>query len=218
MINPKDMVRDGYDRVSYGYRDDTGHGPAKDQPGRPDYEAWLAELMPLLHDGDPVLDLGCGCGMPATAILAERCAVRGIDLSPMQITRARRLVPSAQFECGDMSTVDFPAQSFAAIVSFFAIIHVPVEEQPAIFQKIQRWLRPGGYLLATVGSTAWTGTEDDWHGVPMYWSHADKTTYVAWLAELGFGILWTRFIPEGTGAHTLILARARGGGDGGFIQ
>ena len=211
MINPKDIVRDGYDRISHEYRDDAGRGPDKDQPegqeGRPDYEAWLAELMPRLHDGDPVLDLGCGCGVPATAILAERYVVMGVDLSPVQIRRARRLVPRARFECADKSTLDFPLQSFSVIVSFFAIIHVPVEEQPAIFQKMHRWLRPGGLLLATVGSGAWTGTEDDWHGAPMYWSHADRATYLAWLEEMGFEILWARFIPEGAGGHTLILAK-----------
>src|SRR6267378_1609982 len=71
-LDPKGIVRQGYDRISYEYRDDEGRGPASDQPGkpngRPDYEAWLSELMPLLHDGDPVLDLGCGCGVPATAL------------------------------------------------------------------------------------------------------------------------------------------------------
>jgi SAM-dependent methyltransferase len=203
VTNPKDIVRDGYDRISYEYRDDAGRGSTS----RPDYEAWLAELMPLLHDGDPVLDLGCGCGVPATAILAERYRVTGVDLSPVQIGRARRLVPTAQFECADMASIDFPSDSFSAVVSFFAIIHVPVEEQPAIFKNIHRWLRPGGYLLATVGSEAWTGTEDVWHGAPMYWSHADRSTYVAWLEQVGFEILWTRFIPEGTGGHTLILAK-----------
>jgi ubiquinone/menaquinone biosynthesis C-methylase UbiE len=108
MINPKDIVRDGYDRISYEYRDDAGHSSA----GRPDYEGWLAELMPLLNDGDPVLDLGCGCGVPATAILAERYRVTGVDLSPVQIARARRLVPTAQFECADMASIDFPSESF----------------------------------------------------------------------------------------------------------
>lgn len=143
MINPKDIVGQGYDRISYEYRDDAGHGPAMDQPGqpqgRPDHEAWLAELMPLLQKGDPVLDLGCGCGVPATAILAERYAATGVDLSPVQITRARRLVPRAKFECADMASIDFPSQSFRAVVSFYAIIHVPLEEQPAIFTNIHRW-------------------------------------------------------------------------------
>ena len=40
----------------------------------------------------------------------------------------------------------------------------------------------------------------------MYWSHADRATYVAWLEQTGFEVLWTRFIPEGTGGHTLVLA------------
>ena len=207
-LDPKAIVRQGYDRISSEYRDDAGHGPAKDQPlGRPDYEAWLRELIPRLNEGDPVLDLGCGCGVPATAILAERHAVTGVDLSPVQISRARRLVPAAQFQCADMSTLEFEASSFAAVVSFYAIIHVPLAEQPAIFENIFRWLRPGGYLLATVGSSAWTGTEEDWLGGPMYWSHADRPTYIGWLEETGFEVLWTRFVPEGTGGHTLLLAK-----------
>ncbi len=206
-IDPKQIVRNGYDRVSYRYRNDAGRGLEADNSGQTDYEGWLAELMPLVRKGDPVLDLGCGCGLPATAILAERYAVTGIDLSPVQIARARRLVPTATFECADMTKVAFPRQTFAAVVSFYAIIHVPLNEQPATLKKIHRWLKPGGYLLATVGSGAWTGTENDWHGAPMYWSHADRETYLAWLEERGFEVLWTRFIPEGTGGHTLILAK-----------
>src|SRR5205823_11044391 len=66
--------------------------------------------------------------------------------------------------------------------------------------------RSSDLLLATVGSAAWTGIEDDWHGAPMYWSHADRDTYLRWLEELGFRILWTRFIPEGSGGHTLLFA------------
>jgi cyclopropane fatty-acyl-phospholipid synthase-like methyltransferase len=161
----------------------------------------------LLSDGEPVLDLGCGCGVPATAILAERFSVTGVDISPVQVERARRLVPAAQFLCQDMSQVEFPSESFMAIVSLLAIIHVPVEEQPGIFRKVSRWLRPGGHLLATVGARAWTGTEENWHGAPMYWSHADRETYLRWLAEAGLNVHWTRFIPEGTGGHTLLLAQ-----------
>jgi len=133
--------------------------------------------------------------------------VTGIDISPVQIERARRLVPIAQFACQDMTQVEFPRESFTAIVSFLAIIHVPVEEQPGIFRNLSRWLRPGGYLLATVGARAWTGREDNWHGAPMYWSHADRDTYLAWLREAAFDVLWTRFIPEGTSGHTLLLAK-----------
>jgi cyclopropane fatty-acyl-phospholipid synthase-like methyltransferase len=94
--------------------------------------------------------------------------VTGVDISPIQIERARRLVPAAGFICRDMSEVEFQPQSFGAIVSFFAITHVPVAEQQRMLRKLSRWLRPGGYLLATVGTRAWTGTEDNWHGAPMF--------------------------------------------------
>ena len=131
----------------------------------------------------------------------------GVDISPVRVERARRLVPRAQFVCQDMIQVEFPRESFRAIVSLLAIIHVPVEEQPGIFRKLSRFLRPGGHLLATVGTRAWTGMEDNWHGAPMYWSHADRDTYLAWLREAAFDVLWTRFIPEGDSGHTLLLAK-----------
>lgn len=161
----------------------------------------------MLTDGAPVLDLGCGCGVPGTAMLAERFSVTGVDISPVQIERARRLVPAGRFLCQDMTNSEFTPESFEAIVSFFAIIHLPIEEQPGMLRKLSRWLRPAGHLLATVGTRAWTGTEDNWHGAPMYWSHADRETYITWLKEAGFELLWTRFIPEGTSGHTLLFAK-----------
>jgi len=111
-----------------------------------------------------------------------------VDISEVQVARARDLVPAARFLCADMTALDFPAGSFEAIVSFFAIIHVPLDEQPAILKNIHRWLKPGGYLLATVGSGAWTGTENDWHGAPMYWSHFDAQTNLRLIEEAGFQI------------------------------
>jgi hypothetical protein len=61
--------------------------------------------------------------------------------------------------------------------------------------------------MATLGSTAWTGTEENWldAGGKMYWSHASAETYQDWLAGAGFRVRWTRFIPEGQGGHMLFL-------------
>ena len=202
MNDPKAIVRAGYDAVSHAYR-------ADDAPDEP-YRSWLQLLDQYLEPGTPVLDLGCGCGVPATRILAERYAVVGVDLSPVQIERAGTLVPAANFICADMATVDFPAGSFAAIVSFYAIIHVPLAEQPVLFDRMSHWLKPNGLVLLTVGHGAWTGTESDWLGVPggtMYWSHADAATYRRWLGERGFAIVYEAFIPEGESGHTLLLAR-----------
>jgi len=164
-------------------------------------------LTPLLQPDDPILDLGCGCGIPVAQELAHTFRVTGVDISEVQIARTQSLVPDATFLCEDITSVSFPPHTFAGIVSFFTIIHIPLQEQHPIFEKIIKWLMPGGYLMVTVGHKAWTGYEDDWHGAPMYWSHADEGTYMSWLQEIGFALQPWLFIPEGDSGHVLLLAQ-----------
>ena len=89
-MHPKDIVSTGYDVVSYTYRGDIEDADCAA------YHQWLDELMPWLSAGTPVLDLGCGCGIPVAKRLAVRHRVTGVDISPVQIQRARQLVPQAQ--------------------------------------------------------------------------------------------------------------------------
>jgi SAM-dependent methyltransferase len=204
MTHPKDIVRSGYDTASWAYRPD-------DAPdGR--YGVWLAEATEGLPPGADALDLGCGCGIPAARWLVERgFSVTGADISPVQIERARKLVPGATFLCQDMTDLELAPRCLDAIVCLWAIIHVPLEEQPALIAAMHRCLRPGGRLLITVGAGPWTGIEEDWCDVPgavMYWSHEGTETYLAWLRDAGFEIGWHRFVPEDDGGHTLVLARA----------
>ncbi len=207
-MNPKDIVRTGYDKVSHAYRD------ASFDYAQSGYAPCLAWLEPLLQPGAAVLDLGCGCGVPVTQELARRGhAVTGVDLSPVQIERARQLVPAADFLCADMTALDFPPEHFDAIVAFYSIIHIPLAEQPDLFATLARWLKPGGYLLTVVGHTAWSGTRQDWLDVPggaMYWSYADAATYRAWFAANGLRIVQEDFLPEGNGGHTALLGEKAG--------
>ena len=83
----------------------------------------------------------------------------GVDISEVQIARAESLVPDATFLCEDITSVSLPPHTFEAIASFFAIIHVPLQEQQPLFEKIFKLLKPGGYFMATVGHKAWTGYE-----------------------------------------------------------
>jgi cyclopropane fatty-acyl-phospholipid synthase-like methyltransferase len=201
MRDPKAIVREGYDAISLTYRredfifENTG------------YQQFLAELDRHLPEGGKVLDLGCGCGIPTARHLAKTHDVVGVDISQTQIARAQTLVPSGEFLRADMTEVEFPKASFDAIVSLFAIIHVPLEEQPALFKSIAAWLKHGGLLLVTLGAQEWTGTMSEWHGAEMYWSHAGRDTYVEWLTELGFTLVAELFLPEGDSGHPVFLAR-----------
>jgi len=199
-VPPKELVRASYNQISRAYR---GDSISRDRS----YFEWLEVLRPNLQPGSRVLDLGCGCGVPIAQELALTCQVTGVDISEVQIQRARDLVPSGTFICDDIATLEFAKDEFDAIVSFFTIIHVPVSEQRLMFQRMADWLKPGGYLMATVGYREWTGYKDSWYGAPMYWSHADEASYVAWLAENGFELLWRDFFPEGSDGHVILMAR-----------
>ncbi len=200
----KQLVARGYDLVSGAYRSD------QDPIAEAEYKAWFEPLGEELPPGAAVLDLGCGCGIPTSQLLADRFAVTGVDISRVQISRAASLVPRAKFIRADMTTVSFPTGCFHSVVCLYAMIHVPLAEQPALISSIHRWLRESGLALLVVGSRAWTGTEEDWLGVSgatMYWSQADAQTYRAWFQAAGFDVLDEVFVPEGTGGHQKFLMR-----------
>jgi SAM-dependent methyltransferase len=201
------LVRSGYDAISTQYRDDKGRPNPAGPESTDDYEGWLRDLAILLPSHARVLDLGCGAGVPAARLLVNlRFQVTGLDISSVQVERATRLVPEATFIHADMALWDSEPASFEAIVTLYALIHVPLADQRRLIPRLRYWLVPGGYLLAIVGHERWTGIED-YYGVPMFWDHADTATYLDWLEGAGFRPLWHRFIPEGPGGHTLVLAR-----------
>jgi len=200
----KRRVAAGYDRVSYAYRSDDF-----DYAGS-DYARVLGLVLPEIGARDFVVELGCGCGIPVSQVLAPRCRLTGIDISAVQLARASGLVPRASFVRADMASLHLRRESLKAVVAFWSLIHVPLEEQPGLLARIHDWLRPGGLFLGTVGYQEWVGTEDDWCGVPgatMYWSHAGRETYLRWFADAGLQVEREDFIREGDGGATVLLAR-----------
>jgi cyclopropane fatty-acyl-phospholipid synthase-like methyltransferase len=181
----KQLVEQGYDRMAAQYT-------ASKRPLGPELEASLAALTRGLPAGATVLDLGCGAGVPVTSWLAERFTVTGVDLSARQLALARENAPGATFLKADMGQVGFPPASFDAVVSLYAIIHLPREEQPALLARLARWLKPGGGFLATWPVGAWEGEERDWNGwgATMWWSHYGAERNLALLRQAGFRLEW----------------------------
>ncbi|MDK0524774.1 class I SAM-dependent methyltransferase [Streptomyces sp. ML-6] len=200
--DPKEMVRRGYDVLSGHYErafgSETKYGP------------WIEELLCRLPGTGTVLDVGCGNGVPvARSLVAAGHRVTGVDISEVQIRRARELVPGADFVRADATELEFPRGKFDAVVCMYALIHVPVEEQPPLLERITSWLRPGGWFLGTTGHRAWTGTDENWlgGGAAMWWSHADAATNRAWLVRAGLDVIHEEFVPEGDNGHVLFWAR-----------
>jgi SAM-dependent methyltransferase len=204
----RDLVRRGYDVISRAYRSDDGEPDGSTAEDTSRYAGWVADLARLLPPAAQVVDLGCGAGIPATRELNDHgLRVIGVDFSAVQLRRARGLVPGASLVQADMTAFQLAPASVDAVVSFYALIHLPLADQQPMFSRIRGWLRPGGYFLATVGADRWTGTAP-WLGADMFWDHADTSTYLRWFEAARLALVWHRFIPEGKSGHTLILARA----------
>lgn len=181
--DPRRIVADGYDAIAERYYAWSDARPSATR------SAWLARALELIPPGSDVLDLGCGAGVPMTSALAAARRVTGVDISRRQIELARAAVPQATFVHADMTTLDLPPASLDAVVSFYALTHVPRAELPALLAAIGRWLRPGGLLIATMG--AWDSpdsVESDWLGAPMFFSHHGAKKNRALVRGAGFAL------------------------------
>jgi SAM-dependent methyltransferase len=180
----KELVCAGYDTMHGRYADWAGRDTSRRQ-----HYLMRAAGMGLLRGGD-ALDLGCGTGRHVTARLAAAgFRVTGLDMSAASIEVARQELPSVRFVVDDMAAADFQPGSFDLVTAFYSIIHLPREEHAEVLRHIAAWLRPGGGFIASLGASCGDAYEEDWLGVPMYWSSWDHRTNHRLLAEAGFEML-----------------------------
>ena len=172
---------------------------------------WEDDLTARLEDGDRVLELGCGAGVPDTKRLAARFRVTGVDISTKQLLRARTAVPEAEFLEADFTALELEPGSFEAVVSFYAFNHVPRELLAPTFARIHRWLAPGGFLMTALGTSdngGWTG---EWLGAPTFFSSFPPETNTRLLGEAGFELVRDEVVtfeePEGRVTFQWILGR-----------
>jgi ubiquinone/menaquinone biosynthesis C-methylase UbiE len=190
-FDPKRLVADSFDRIAERYLE------WRAGQHREGAAPWVSVLKERLPPRSRVLDLGCGAGIPLTRMLAESFDVTGVDISARQVELACRNVLNARFINADIVGVDFPPASFNAVVGSYSFIHVPRGEHGALFRKITRWLKPGGLLLANFGiGNCEIDYEENWLGVPMFWSSFDLDGERAVLAEAGFETLIDRIETE----------------------
>src|SRR5215216_3028690 len=159
----------------------------------------LDDLVARLPVNSRVLDAGCGAGVPVAQSLSQHFQVIGVDFSEAQVALARKLVPNAQFICQDMTKLDFPDETFDAICSYYAIIHIPRDEHQSLFVNFYRMLKRAGFALLCLGvENLLDDIDENFLGTRMYWSHFDSDTYHKMLEETGFILLWSKRVADAT--------------------
>ena len=187
--DPHEIVRAGYDAMADQY---AAWAASFESP----VLQWVERFTARVPEGVAVLELGCGGDNPATRVLADRYRYTGVDLSEAQLERARLAFPEATLLHGDATRLRFEPGSFDGVASLFMLGHVARAEQEPLLRKILGWLRPGGYLLATMGTAgADDEVEQDWLGVPMFFSSFGEDENRQLLERIGFELEEALVVP-----------------------
>jgi len=91
---------------------------------------------------------------------------------------------------GNAARLPFADRSFDAAIALYALIHIPRALHADALGELARVLRPDAPVVLTMSAAdePFEGVEDDWLGVPMYWSGFDAVTNRRLVASSGFDI------------------------------
>ncbi len=113
----------------------------------------MADLLPL-HEGDAVLDVGCGTGDLAIELvkhIGSPGKIVGIDGSEEMIARARQKVQRhhlpIEFRVERAEELSFPDHSFDVVVSSLVFHALPGSRKLSALAAIARVLKEGGHLI-----------------------------------------------------------------------
>jgi SAM-dependent methyltransferase len=199
-LDPKRVIADGYDRMGPAF---AAWNDARPPAVR---RRFLDEVLEALEPSSSVLELGCGPGTDA-AVLSEGRRYVGVDLSPVQLSIARRRAPEATFVVGDFTSIAFRPASFDVVVGFYAFDHVAQGDAAPTLESIFTWLRPGGRLMMSVPTIEAEDRVEVWLDVPMFFASVGFASYDRLLRRTGFHVELAEYREESDGGgHGWVIA------------
>lgn len=102
------------------------------------------ELAGASDGSADVLELGCGDGRDALAIIPRCRSYVGIDYSEGMLGLAKDMIPKGDFRVADMQTLNYPKQGFDVVFAFAALLHLDKDAVQDVVHKVACSLRPGG--------------------------------------------------------------------------
>jgi SAM-dependent methyltransferase len=115
-------------------------------------------------EGRMAVDLGCGEGTEALALLDRGWSVLAVDIEPAGLDLLRSRIPVACAEritivCGSFADVSLPRAEL--VHAGFSLPFCPPRQFPVVWRRLCHALMPGGIFAGQL-----FGTHDSWAGDP----------------------------------------------------
>ena len=120
-----------------------------------DFSSVLQPVLEHLSAGARVLEIGCGSGRDAAALLARGCDVTATDASDAMLTQAAARHPELQdrlLRYAVPGPLPFASHSFDAVIAMALIMHLAFEDIGKAFGEIVRVLKPHGIFAYSVNT------------------------------------------------------------------
>lgn len=190
------LMRNSRQRRYYGNSDfyNFGYWGAGAQTQREASEALVDALLDRLPArSGKILDVACGLGASTRRLLDSYPPenITAINISDAQVARARENAPGTTVLRMDAAKLDFPDDSFDAVLCVEAAFHFDTRD--AFLREAFRVLKPGGSLvLSDILFRGFTAPVADSLGVPKANLVPDIEAYSARLRAIGFSEIGIR--------------------------
>jgi len=155
------------------------------------YKNWLDLLISKINKGDKILDLGCGNGRAVKYLVDRGFQGAGVDVSDKMLELARRHIPKGIFYKQDFVKIKFKPNSFNAVISFFALNHIPKSQFKKVIKICRKIMKNNGFLLLGMVKGKDEGFFEGFYGknLSLYGAGYSKKEIVNILDGNGYSII-----------------------------